>query len=241
MTLRAAVLFAIGFCTSGLASADAAFEIRPISHASAVLEWDGRVIYVDPVGGAEPYAGQPAPDWVLVTDIHGDHYNAETLAAVLGEDSVLIAPKAVIEQMPASLAKRAQALANGESTQQDGFEIEAIPMYNLPPSEQAFHPKGRGNGYVIAHGGRRVYFAGDTQAVPEMRALKDIDDAFVPMNLPYTMTVDEAADGVLEFAPKRVYPYHYRGKEGYSDVERFTALVKEGNSGIEVRMLEWYP
>ncbi|MEO8732935.1 MAG: MBL fold metallo-hydrolase, partial [Flavobacteriales bacterium] len=118
--------------------------------------------------------------------------------------------------------------------------ITAMPMYNLPDSPTAFHPKGRGNGYVLTFGGKRIYISGDTQGIPEMRALKNIDIAFVCMNLPYTMDVDEAADAVLAFKPKVVYPYHYRGKDRFSDVKKFKALVNAKDPAIEVRQEDWY-
>jgi L-ascorbate metabolism protein UlaG (beta-lactamase superfamily) len=114
-------------------------------------------------------------------------------------------------------------------------------MYNLPESPTAMHTKGRGNGYVLGIGGRRIYLSGDTQGIPEMRALKDIDVAFVCMNLPYTMAVDEAADAVLAFKPHIVYPYHYRGQGGLSDVNAFKAKVEAGDKNIEVRLRNWYP
>ena len=114
-------------------------------------------------------------------------------------------------------------------------------MYNLPESPTAMHTKGRGNGYVLNIGGKNIYLSGDTQGIPEMRSLKDIDVAFVCMNLPYTMDVKEAADAVLAFKPKIVYPYHYRGRGGLSDVNAFKSLVDAGNKGIEVRLRDWYP
>ena len=117
--------------------------------------------------------------------------------------------------------------------------IEAIPMYNLTPERQKFHTKGRGNGYVVTLGGTRVYISGDTEDIPEMRALKKIDVAFVCMNLPYTMTAEQAADAVLEFKPKIVFPYHYRGKTS-QDPEKFKKLVAK-DKNIEVRIRKWYP
>jgi L-ascorbate metabolism protein UlaG (beta-lactamase superfamily) len=114
-------------------------------------------------------------------------------------------------------------------------------MYNLPESPTAMHTKGRGNGYVLGIGGKLIYLSGDTQGIPEMRSLKNIDIAFICMNLPYTMDIKEAADAVLEFKPKIVYPYHYRGKDGLSDINAFKALVEAGNKNIEVRLRTWYP
>ena len=119
-------------------------------------------------------------------------------------------------------------------------EISAIPMYNLTEEDSSFHVKGRGNGYVLEYEDTRVYLAGDTEDIAEMRSLKNIDIAFLPMNLPFTMTVEDAADAVLEFQPKQVYPYHYRARDGLSDVGKFKQLVNVGSSNVEVVQLDWY-
>lgn len=219
----------------------AQIEIEPISHASAVIKWNNTTIYVDPVGGAEAYAEKDSADVVLITDIHGDHMNAETLGNLKLGNVMIIAPQAVKDQLPDSLASKVRVINNGEKRNELGFSIEAIPMYNLREEAKQFHPKGRGNGYVIESEGKRLYIAGDTEDIPEMRNLEDIDIALIPMNLPYTMTVDSAADAVLDFAPNKVYPYHFRGQDGKSDVEKFKQLVNEGNDGIEVVMANWYP
>ncbi|MFD0861731.1 MBL fold metallo-hydrolase [Sungkyunkwania multivorans] len=218
-------------------------KIRPIQHATAVLEWNGYSIYIDPTGGAEAFQGCNAPDLILITDIHGDHYNLETLQALNTSKSKIIVPQAVADKMPQTFAAQIDVLNNGESKERLGILIEAIPMYNLREEALKFHEKGRGNGYVLNMGGQRLYFSGDTEDIPEMRNLKDIDKAFVCMNLPYTMTVERAADAVLEFKPKKVYPYHYRGKPDFSDVQKFKALVQKGENeqDIEVVQLDWYP
>ena len=143
--------------------------------------------------------------------------------------------------LPESLASRAKVLANGENLAEREFKITALPMYNLPGSSQDFHTKGRGNGYVIGRDDTHVYIAGDTAGTPEMRGLTGIDIALVPMNLPYTMSVEEAADAVLAFKPAQVYPYHYRGPDGLSDINKFKQLVNAGDSGVEVVLLNWYP
>jgi L-ascorbate metabolism protein UlaG (beta-lactamase superfamily) len=216
-------------------------SIQPIVHASLVLTWNGVTIYVDPTGGAENYKGLAAPDLILVTDIHGDHCDTATIAAVKTGATMLIVPQVVADKLPASDKAKTIVLKNGDKTSRSGIGITAIPMYNLPESPTAMHTKGRGNGYVLETGGKSVYLSGDTQGIPEMRALKNIDVAFVCMNLPYTMDVPEAADAVLAFAPKIVYPYHYRGKNGLSDVNAFKNLVDAGHKGIEVRLRNWYP
>lgn len=216
-------------------------EITPISHATAVITWDDTVIYLDPVGGAEAFEGQEPADLVLITDIHGDHMDAKTLEALNLGDTKIIAPEAVKKELPDSFSNSLVVLNNGETKDHLGFSIKAIPMYNLRKEAKQYHTKGRGNGYVLEKDGKRLYIAGDTEDIPEMRNLENIDIALVPMNLPYTMTEDKAADAVLEFQPKVVYPYHYRGKDGKSDVEKFRKLVNEGNKDIEVVLTEWYP
>ena len=216
-------------------------KITPIEHATMVLNWQGKIIYTDPVGGAEAFSGQPEPDIILLTDIHGDHLNKETLQAIKKENSVLIMPQAVADELGEGFHSNSVIMANGDKMNQDGYEIEAMPMYNLPESEEAYHVKGRGNGYVVEYADKRVYISGDTSDIAEMRALENIDIAFVCMNLPYTMDVESAADAVLDFAPRQVHAYHYRGQEGLSDIGKFKEIVNQGNPNIEVGSLNWYP
>jgi len=213
-------------------------SIQPVMHASLVFSVKGLTIYADPSGGGALFKGLAAPDLILITDIHGDHFDVSTLDAIKTAATILVVPQAVADKLPASYDKgKVVVLKNGEKVTQSGISIAAIPMYNLPVSPDAKHTKGRGNGYVLGIGGKNIYLSGDTQGIPEMRALKNIDIAFVCMNLPYTMDVKEAADAVLEFKPKIVYPYHYRGQ----DVNEFKRLVDQGNKGIEVRLRNWYP
>ncbi|MDV7140516.1 MBL fold metallo-hydrolase [Maribacter sp. TH_r10] len=216
-------------------------KITPIEHATAVLDWNDITIYIDPVGGADAFKGQKEPDLILITDIHGDHLNVETLQALNTEKAKIIVPQAVADGLPEEFNPQIDVLNNGESKERYGIKIEAVPMYNLREEAKNFHEIGRGNGYILNMGDQRIYFSGDTEDIPEMRALKDIDIAFVCMNLPYTMTVESAADAVLEFKPKQVYPYHYRGKPDVSDVAKFKALVEKTDPNIEVIQLDWYP
>lgn len=215
-------------------------KVQPITHGSLILEWNGEVIYVDPHGGGALYEGQKDPSMILITDIHGDHLNLKTLEALNTENAKFVVPRAVKEKLPEQFQKNLFALANGEARKVNDISISAIPMYNLPETEDSRHPKGRGNGYILQLGGKQVYLSGDTEDTPEMRALKDIDVAFVCMNLPYTMDVDQAASAVLELKPKIVYPYHYRGQGGLSDVGSFKKQVNEGDASIEVRLRDWY-
>ncbi len=245
--LSFAFLFAVNAQTPNRATPDiistgnGPLTIQPLVHASLVLSTSGLTIYADPTGGAANYAGIKAPDLILITDIHGDHFDVKTISAVRTAGTTLVVPKAVADLMPDSLKGKIVILNNGDKTTLSGISITALPMYNLPESPKAMHTKGRGNGYVLGIGGKNLYLSGDTQGIPEMRSLKDIDIAFVCMNLPYTMDINEAADAVLAFKPKIVYPYHYRGTGGLSDVEGFKKVVEAGNKNIEVRLRNWYP
>lgn len=215
--------------------------VQPILHGTLVLKWNGQTIYIDPYSGAEAFEGIKTPNLIIITDIHGDHLNQETLDALDTKNSKLVVPKAVADKISKNYHDRLIILNNGDKTKELGIGIKAIPMYNLPEDETSRHTKGRGNGYILNFGGKTVYIAGDTEDIDEMRSLKNIDIAFVCMNLPYTMDINQAADAVLEFKPKIVYPYHYRGKPGKSDTEAFKGLVSKDDSEIEVRLRNWYP
>lgn len=214
--------------------------IQPLNHATMALTWQGKTIYTDPNGGAKTFEGVTAPDLILITDIHGDHFNPETLQAIDLSKATLVVPQAVADKLPEALKRKSVVLANGETKSISDISITAVPMYNLPESADSRHTKGRGNGYVLTFGNKNVYLSGDTQGIPEMRQLKNIDVAFVCMNLPYTMDINEASQAVLDFKPKVVYPYHYRGQNGLSDTEAFRKLVNGKNKNIEVRLRNWY-
>src|SRR5579863_10049623 len=153
-------------------------RLTPIQHASLMIQAGGKVMYIDPAQGS--YEGLPPADYILITDIHPDHMVPVLVAKLKKDGAVVLAPKAVAAQVPGCTV-----ISNGETQTLGAFKIEAIPMYNLKAG--GFHEKGRGNGYVVTYGGKRFYFSGDTEGIPEMRALKNIDVAFVCMNLPYTM------------------------------------------------------
>ncbi len=212
-------------------------RLHIVEHASFVATWHGTTIYNDPVGDPARYADLPAPDLILITHAHHDHFAPDTLAALDTSHATIVMPEAVAKDIDPSVGDKQITLNNGESATAAGIPIQAIPAYNLPASPDAHHPKGWGNGYVLTLADKRVYISGDTEGVPAMRALEDIDLAFVCMNLPYTMDTEQAADAVLDFKPKIVYPYHYRGQ----DVEDFKRRVNAGDSNIEVRLLDWYP
>ncbi|WP_296705689.1 MBL fold metallo-hydrolase [Algoriphagus sp.] len=216
-------------------------KVTPILHGTVVLEYQGKTIYVDPYGGASLFNGQKKPDMVLITDIHGDHHNQETLDGLDLSNAIIIAPQAVAEKLPEGSGKSVQLMSNGQKEMISGISISAIPMYNLPETDDSRHPKGRGNGYIVELGGKKIYLSGDTEDIPEMRSLSDIDVAFVCMNLPYTMDVDQAADAVADFKPGIVYPYHFRGGDGLADVEKFKSSVNSKAPEVEVRLRNWYP
>jgi len=231
-------LFTIASLASGAAepqtfpTSAGSVKITPLNHASTLIEAGGKVIYLDP---AKPvsFSGLPKADLIVITDIHGDHMDPDSIKAISKGDTEIFAPPAVVQTVSA-----AKPIANGETKTWQSWTIEAIPAYNLkrgPAPGKLFHDKGRGNGYVLGYDGKRFYFSGDTEGVPEMRALKNIDVAFVCMNLPYTMPPEEAADAVKAFHPKIVIPYHYRG----SDPSVFQKAL--AGTGIEVRLLDWYP
>ena len=216
-------------------------KIQPILHSSFVLTYNNKTVYIDPYGGGNLYNGLKSPDIILITDIHGDHLNQETLDAIDTSKAIFIVPEAVANKLPSNYNSKIVILKNGQGIHRLDIFIKAIAMYNLPEEADAKHPKGRGNGYVLTIDDKQVYISGDTEDIPEMKMLQNIDIAFICMNLPYTMTIDQAAKAVLEFKPKNVYPFHYRGKDGFSDVQAFKNSVNSGNSTINVLLKNWYP
>lgn len=210
--------------------------IHPILHGSIIFEWNGQTVYIDPWGQAGLYEDKPAPDAILITHPHGDHLSPETLVSLDTKNATFYVPQAVADQLPEEYLAQTTVIANGEIMEFKGITIRAIPMYNLP-EKGARHAKGWGNGYVLTMGGKDVYVSGDTEGIPEMRNLEGIDIAFVCMNLPYTMDINQASDAVLDFEPAIVYPYHHRGQ----DIQEFKKLVNAENEDIEVRLKNWYP
>ncbi len=206
--------------------------VVPLSHATLRIDFDGKHIYVDPWTKA-PLPDSPKADLVLITDIHGDHLDPLGVDQVTGQGTVVVGPPAVAESL-----RGTRVMKNGEQMELAGVMVQAVPMYNNvrgPEAGKLFHDKGRGNGYVLTLGGKRVYISGDTECTEEMKELENIDVAFVCMNLPYTMPPQEAAECVNAFRPKIVYPYHFRG----SDLSVFQKGIT--GEGIEVRIRDWYP
>ncbi|SDX50313.1 L-ascorbate metabolism protein UlaG, beta-lactamase superfamily [Lutibacter oricola] len=224
-----------------LKTANGQIEIKPITHSSFVLTYNNKTIYVDPHGGFDFYKNETKPDVILITDIHPDHLDLKTIEAIDTSNAIFIVPLEVSMQLPEKYLSKTTILNNGQGVHRLDMFVQAIPMYNLPEEATSKHPKGRGNGYVLNIDDKRIYISGDTEDIVEMRTLVDIDVAFVCMNLPYTMDINQAAEAVLEFQPKIVYPYHYRGKGNFSDVNKFKELVNTENQNIEVRIRKWYP
>ena len=213
--------------------------IHPVHHAGLVLTWNGKRIVADPTSfppgknGAADFKAAAAPDLILITHEHGDHFDVPTLTDLVGRNTVIVAPQSVFGMMPAALQAKNKVMKNGDKQTYAGVPIEAVVEYNTTPDRLMFHPKGRDNGYVLTMGGKRVYLAGDTEETPELKVLPNIDVAFVPFNLPYTMTEEAAATWVKDFKPKIVYPYH----TGMSDVNKFKTLV---GAASDVRLRKWY-
>ena len=204
-------------------------KITFVGHGTLLFTFGSTVIHVDPVSSEADYGKMPKADIVLVTHEHGDHLDPAAIAAVRKEGTtVLLTGKC------AAAVSGGVVMKNGDARTVGGLKIEAVPAYNVAhkrPSGEPFHPRGEGNGYVITFGDTRVYVAGDTESIPEMKALKDIAVAFLPMNLPYTMTPAMVADAARAFRPKILYPYHF-GKTDTSELTRLLAAEK----AIEVRI-----
>jgi len=216
-------------------SGDVVFH--PINHASFVMSWNGRMIYSDPVGGATLYQNLQKADLILVTHAHSDHFSGTTIDAVRAKGARIIATQAVYNSMSTTLKGLTTVLANGANADAIGLNVAAVPAYNLTNSN---HPQGVGNGYVLTMGGRRIFISGDTEDVPEIRALAKIDVAFLCMNIPFTMNITKAASTVRQMKPKVVYPYHFRNQDGsYADLTNFRQQVGT-DIGIEVRARTWY-
>lgn len=209
----------------------------PIEHATFAIKTGEIIILVDPGRmDIEKYRGFENPDLILITHHHGDHFDLNIINKLKGDKTKLIASKIVVDK-----AGFGQIINNNETTTFEKIKIEAIPMYNTSPERQKYHVKGEGNGYILTIGKERINIAGDTEDITEIRKLKNIDYAFICMNLPYTMTPEQAASAVLEFKPRTVCPYHYRTKDVSNDeiLERFTKLVA-ANKKINIDYLRWY-
>lgn len=200
-----------------------------IGHGTLMMEFNGKVIHVDPVAMFADYTTLPKADLVLITHEHGDHLDPKTLDIIKKADTKIVLTKICSEKYEGT-----DVMKNGDNKVFGDITVEAVPAYNIKntrPDGVPFHPKGQGNGYVIRFGDKKVYVAGDTENVPEMAGLKDIDVAFLPMNLPYTMTPEMCANAAKMFRPKILYPYHF----GETNTDELVNLLKD-TPGIEVRI-----
>ena len=217
-------------------------EIVPISHASAVVEWDEATVFVDPVGAQSQYAPYGTPDIVVLTHTHSDHLSVDTMIGMLARDTVVLAPQSVIDELPLMIANNTIRPFQAGTTQNVlGITFTAVPAYNIRPEAQQYDPRSCGDiGVVMDVDGTRVYFSGDTEGTPEMLALENIDTAVVAMNLPFTMGVEAAAEAVATFSPRLVIPYHYRSSDGFSDLDEFERILADLNPAVQVERKDWY-
>jgi L-ascorbate metabolism protein UlaG (beta-lactamase superfamily) len=238
------LILTVGFLVLGLAGLAAAppkfeqdvistsqgpLEITFLGHASLVMAFGGKTIQVDPYGEVADYGALPKADLVLVTHEHFDHLDPQALKAILKPGTIIVGSRSCAAKLPGAVI-----MANGDKKTVLGLAIEAVPAYNIVhkrPGDGPFHPRGDGNGYVVTFGDKKVYIAGDTENTPEMKALTGIDVAFLPMNLPYTMSPDQVADAARAFRPRILYPYHY----GDTDPARLVTLL-QGEKSVEVRV-----
>jgi L-ascorbate metabolism protein UlaG (beta-lactamase superfamily) len=204
-------------------------EITFIGHGTLMLEWDGKTIHVDPYGKIADYSNLPTADLILITHHHGDHMDPAAIEKISNDKTRIILTARCAETL-----HRGTVMNNGDVRDVLGLKIEAVPAYNIEhmtPAGKPYHPKGEGNGYILTVGKTRIYIAGDTENTPEMKSLRNIDVAFLPMNLPYTMTPEMVADAARAFKPRILYPYHY----GETDPSLLLGLLK-GVPGIDVRI-----
>ena len=204
-------------------------KITFIGHGSLMFSYSGKIIHLDPVSQEADYTKLPKADLVLVTHHHGDHFDLKASEALRKEKTVWVMTETCAQQLRGGVVMK-----NGDTQVIEGLKIEAVPAYNLVHMRsegKPFHPKGEGNGYIITFGDQRVYLGGDTENTPEVKKLEKIDVAFLPMNLPYTMTPEMVADAAKAFKPKILYPYHF----GETDTTKLLALLKD-TKGIEVRI-----
>jgi len=213
-------------------TSDADISIHFFGHGTLMMEYKDMAIHIDPTTREADYSNMPKADLVLITHQHGDHFDKDALTQICTANTTLILTKKCAGD--AEGLGDLRILKNGEKTLFSDIEISAVPAYNLVHMRNGshpYHPKGEGNGYVIRFGDTKIYIAGDTENTPEMKALTDIDIAFLPMNLPYTMTPAMVADAAKSFRPKILYPYHY----GNTDVNQLLGLMKN-EKDIEIRI-----
>ena len=204
-------------------------KITFIGHGTLMFEFEDKVIHIDPWTQLADYTKMARADIILVSHEHGDHLDKKAIGLIRKEGTQIVLSESCAQQVDGGLIMK-----NGDERTVEGLKIEAVPAYNIlhkRPNGSPFHPKGIGNGYIISFGDKRVYVAGDTENTPEMKRLRNIDVAFLPMNLPYTMTPEMVADAAKAFKPKILYPYHY----GETDTTILVNLLKDSKD-VEVRI-----
>jgi L-ascorbate metabolism protein UlaG (beta-lactamase superfamily) len=202
-----------------------------LGHGSLMMKFNDKIIHVDPFGEQADYSQLPKADIVLVTHEHGDHLDLNALEKIRTDKTII-----VLTELCAAQVKDGIVMHNGETREVGGLTVNAVPAYNMVnkrPDGSPFHPKGNGNGYIITFGDTRIYIAGDTENTPEMKALQNISIAFLPMNLPYTMTPEMVADAVRSFRPRILYPYHF----GETDTSRIVDLLKGEDVEVRIRKM----
>jgi len=217
------------FETDTLATSQGDVTITFIGHGTLMFTFGSKVIHIDPWGKLADYSACPKADIILITHEHSDHLDPDVIEMLRTDSTDLVLTETCAEKITGGMIMK-----NGDVDTVQGIPIEAVPAYNIVHKRengQPFHPQGMGNGYIIAFGDLRVYVAGDTENTPEMKALQDIDAAFLPMNLPYTMTPEMVADAAKAFEPRILYPYHY----GDTNTEQLVELLKDIPE-IEVRI-----
>jgi L-ascorbate metabolism protein UlaG (beta-lactamase superfamily) len=221
------------FETDNFKTSDGDLKITFLGHGTLMFTFQGKIIHVDPFGEMADYTKMPKADIILLTHEHRDHLDPKALGILRTEKTVVVLNQTCAEQIEGGIV-----MNNGDVKIIEGLKIEAVPAYNIVHKReggQPFHPKGIGNGYVITFGDKRVYVAGDTENIPEMKKLKDVDIAFLPMNLPFTMTPEMVADAAKAFKPKILYPYHY-SKTDPSNLLELMKDIKEIETRIRKMM-----
>ncbi len=216
-----------------IATSKGTLTITPIRHATILFGFDKKEIYVDPTSEGK-YDGLPKADYIFVTHSHPDHFDKKVIETLKQPTTAIIGPPDVAHELASAVVMK-----NGDKERFGSFDVEAVASYNLvrgPKPGQLYHPKGQWDGFIFTFGDKRVYVSGDTECTAEMKALTNIDIAFVCMRLPYTMPPAEAAECIKAFKPKILYPYHYQT----SNLDELTSALKD-EKGIEVRIRDWYP
>jgi L-ascorbate metabolism protein UlaG (beta-lactamase superfamily) len=229
LALSPIILFSQEFEKDAIPTSDGVLEITFIGHGTLMFEFNGKVIHIDPVSREADYSKLPKADLILITHQHGDHLDANAINTIKKESTKIFLTKICLEKLG-----EGQVIANGGKKMFEGISVTAVPAYNIVNKRsngKPYHPKGEGNGYVLKMGDKQVYVAGDTEITPEMKNLKNIDIAFLPMNLPYTMSPEMVDDAAKAFKPAILYPYHF----GSSDTQKLVDLLKD-ESGIDVRI-----